>query len=134
MVDSIRYSGPQNLKVLEVEDDEGVHAMARASMVELDFTVHDVSSPEKAVQLFEQGLVIDLLFTGIVMPRKNGRQLTEKLRTIRPDLKVLYTTGYTRNAILHEGVIDSDVVLLVRPYSLDDLANQVHMALNMTAN
>ena len=132
--DSIRFAPPQDLVVLVVEDDDGVRAMARASMVELGFTVHDVGSPEKALQLIQNGLAIDLLFTDVVMPGMNGRQLTERLRKVRPDLKVLYTTGYTRNAILHNGVIDSDVVLLVKPYSVDELASKVHVALNRGAH
>ncbi|WP_081590437.1 ATP-binding protein [Blastomonas sp. AAP53] len=132
--DSIRFLPPQNLTVLVVEDDDGVRAMARASMIELGFIVHDVDSPQKALHLIQKGLVIDLLFTDVVMPKMNGRQLTEQLRKTRPDLKVLYTTGYTRNAILHNGVIDRNVVLLVKPYSIDDLADKVHVALNMTAS
>jgi signal transduction histidine kinase/CheY-like chemotaxis protein len=131
--ESIRFSPPQNLTVLVVEDDDGVRAMARSSMIELGFIVHDVDHPEAALQLIENGLAIDLLFTDVVMPGMNGRQLTERLRKTRPDLKVLYTTGYTRNAILHNGVIDSGVVLLVRPYSIDELASKVHVALNMAA-
>ena len=126
---SLRFTPPQNLTVLVVEDDDGVRAMARASLIELGFIVHDVDSPFEAEQLIENGLAIDLLFTDVVMPGMNGRQLADRLREIRPDLKVLYTTGYTRNAILHNGVIDSDVVLLVKPYSVDDLARKIIDAL-----
>jgi len=131
---TLRYTPPQNLTVLVVEDDHGVRAMARASLIELGFIVHDVDSPHEAVQLIESGLAIDLLFTDVVMPGMNGRQLAHRLRETRPDLKVLYTTGYTRNAILHNGVIDSDVVLLVKPYSVDDLARKIMDALNPTLN
>ena len=130
----MRYLPPQNLTVLVVEDDDGVRAMARASLQELGFIVHDVDNPHEALQLIENGLNIDLLFTDVVMPGMNGRQLADQLRAMRPDLKVLYTTGYTRNAILHNGVIDSDVVLLVKPYSVDDLARKIIDALNPTLN
>lgn len=129
--DSFRFSNPRELTVLVVEDDDGVRQMARASLLELGFVVHDVDSPQEAVQLIENGLSIDLLFTDVVMPGMNGRQLAEQLRQTRPDLKVLYTTGYTRNAILHNGVIDSDVTLLVKPYGIDELARKVHAALNL---
>ncbi|PXW74515.1 uncharacterized protein DUF4118 [Blastomonas natatoria] len=131
---TLRFVPPQNLTVLVVEDDDGVRAMARASLTELGFIVHDVDSPFEALQLIEAGLAIDLLFTDVVMPGMNGRQLAERLREIRPDLKVLYTTGYTRNAILHNGVIDNDVVLLVKPYSVDDLARKIIDALGPSLN
>jgi signal transduction histidine kinase/CheY-like chemotaxis protein len=131
---AMRFTPPQNLTVLVVEDDDGVRAMARASLIELGFIVHDVDSPIEAVQLIENGLAIDLLFTDVVMPHMNGRQLADRLRESRPDLKVLYTTGYTRNAILHNGVIDSDVVLLVKPYSVDDLARKIIDALGPSIN
>lgn len=131
---SLRFAPPHNLTVLVVEDDDGVRAMARASLIELGFLVHDVDNPQEAVQLIENGLVIDLLFTDVVMPGMNGRQLADRLRQTRPELKVLYTTGYTRNAILHNGVIDSDVVLLVKPYSIDDLARKIMDALNPSLN
>ncbi len=130
----MRFSPPQNLTVLVVEDDHGVRAMARASLQELGFVVHDVDNPIEALQLIENGLMVDLLFTDVVMPGMNGRQLADRLRAMRPDLKVLYTTGYTRNAILHNGVIDNDVVLLVKPYSVDDLARKIMDALNPTLN
>lgn len=130
----MRFAPPQNLTVLVVEDDDGVRAMARASLIELGFIVHDVDSPIEAVKLIENGLSVDLLFTDVVMPHMNGRQLADRLRETRPDLKVLYTTGYTRNAILHNGVIDSDVVLLVKPYSVDDLARKIIDALGPSLN
>ncbi|WP_116969117.1 ATP-binding protein [Blastomonas sp. UPD001] len=131
---TMRFAPPQNLTVLVVEDDDGVRAMARASLIELGFVVHDVDSPIEAVQLIENGLSVDLLFTDVVMPHMNGRQLADRLRETRPELKVLYTTGYTRNAILHNGVIDSDVVLLVKPYSVDDLARKIIDALGPSLN
>ncbi|WP_446655129.1 ATP-binding protein [Blastomonas sp.] len=131
---TMRFAPPQNLTVLVVEDDDGVRAMARASLIELGFVVHDVDNPIEAVQLIENGLSVDLLFTDVVMPHMNGRQLADRLRETRPELKVLYTTGYTRNAILHNGVIDSDVVLLVKPYSVDDLARKIIDALGPSLN
>jgi signal transduction histidine kinase len=130
----LRFTPPQDLTVLVVEDDDGVRAMARASLIELGFVVHDVDSPIEAIQLIENGLAIDLLFTDVVMPGMNGRQLADRLRLIRPGLRVLYTTGYTRNAILHNGVLDNDVVLLVKPYSVDDLAQKVIDALGRPLN
>jgi len=66
-----------------------------------------------------------LLFTDVVMPDMNGRQLSEQALQRRPSLKVLFTTGYTRNAIVHNGMLDPDVSLLAKPYTLEDLASKL---------
>jgi CheY-like chemotaxis protein len=73
---------------------------------------------------------IDLLFTDIVMPDMNGRQLAEAAREEKPDLKVLYTTGYTRNAIVHNGMLDPGIALLTKPFSLNQLAAKVRQVLD----
>ena len=71
-----------------------------------------------------------LLLTDVVMPGKTGRQLVDEVRPVRPDLKVLYTTGYTRNAIVHNGVVDPGVDLLMKPFALDQLARKVRSVLD----
>ena len=66
-----------------------------------------------------------VLFTDIVMPDMNGRKLADEAVKIRPGLKVLFTTGYTRNAIIHGGVLDAGVNFLAKPFTLDQLAQKI---------
>ena len=74
---------------------------------------------------------IDLLFTDVVLPGSlNGRELANRLRQRYPRLPVLYTTGYTRNAIVHQGRLDPDVDLLNKPYTQQDLAHKVRELLD----
>ena len=72
---------------------------------------------------------IDVLFTDVIMPGTNGRQLAEAARKLRPELKVLYTSGYTENAIVHHGRLDPGVLLLAKPYRKADLARMMRQAL-----
>jgi len=78
----------------------------------------------------ECGRASNLLFTDIVMPGMNGRQLAEAALKIKPQLKVLYTTGYTRNAIVHNGMLDPGIALLPKPFALHDLAVKVRQMLD----
>ena len=73
---------------------------------------------------------MDLLFTDIVMPGMNGRQLADKARELGPGVKVLYTTGFTKNAVVHNGVLDPGVALISKPFTFDDLAIKVRMVLD----
>ncbi|MBC7669775.1 MAG: response regulator, partial [Gemmatimonadaceae bacterium] len=73
---------------------------------------------------------VDLLFTDIVMPDMNGRQLADRARETRPDLKVLYTTGFTKDAVVHNGVLDPGVSLISKPFTIDQLAIKVRLALD----
>ena len=73
---------------------------------------------------------ICLLYTDLVMPDMNGRALAEEARRRRPDLKILFTTGYARNAIVHNGILDPDMNLLQKPASMQHLAAKVREILN----
>lgn len=73
---------------------------------------------------------IDLLIADIVMPGMTGRQLADAARGVRPDLKLLYTTGYTRNAMVHNGIVDYDVAFLPKPFSVPALARKVRDVLD----
>ena len=87
-------------------------------------------SPSEALRLLEGDQVVSLLFTDVVMPEMSGRDLVERARRVRPTLKVLYTTGYTRNAIVHNGALDSGTNLLSKPYSIDELSEKVRAILD----
>jgi CheY-like chemotaxis protein len=73
---------------------------------------------------------VSLLFTDIVMPRMTGRELADQIKMFRQDLPVLYTTGFTRNAIVHNGVLDPGTNFLAKPFSLNQLAAAVRRVLD----
>jgi CheY-like chemotaxis protein len=116
--------------IMVVEDDDRVRNMSVEALRELGYTVIEASRPWEAIRMFEAGRQVHLLFTDVVMPEMSGRQLVNRLLTLRPDLRVLFTTGYTRNAIVHNGVLDSGTQLLSKPFSIDDLAAKVRSILD----
>ena len=101
-----------------------------ASLRELGYTVVHASNGEEALQKLANDPAVTLMFTDIVMPGMSGRKLSDEARARYPELKVLYTTGYTQNAIVHNGVLDADARLLLKPYSIDDLARKVRAVLD----
>jgi signal transduction histidine kinase/ActR/RegA family two-component response regulator len=111
--------------ILVVEDDEKVRHTSVDSLRELGYTVVQASDGNQALAVLTLQPRIDLLFTDIVMPDMNGRKLSEAARRSRPELKVLYTTGYTRNAVVHNGVLDPGVAFLAKPFTIDQLAAKV---------
>jgi PAS domain S-box-containing protein len=102
--------------ILVVEDDDDVRAYIVETLREVDYDVLEASDAEAALHLFERGeRRIDLLLTDIVLPGKNGRQLADLAAERQPDMKVLYMTGYSRNAIVHQGRLDPGVALIQKP-------------------
>jgi CheY-like chemotaxis protein len=122
-------SGNQEL-VLVVEDDESVLANAIEALKELGYKVIASANGARALEELARHRDVALLFTDVVMPDMSGRQLADRALATRPDLKVLYTTGYTRNAIVHHGVLDSGTQFLQKPYTLEDLARKLKSVLN----
>jgi CheY-like chemotaxis protein len=114
-----------------VEDDDRVRSMSVEALKELGYTVVHVGRPAEAIRMIEAGQRVDLLFTDVVMPEMSGRLLADRLLALKPDLKVLFTTGYTRNAIVRNGVLDSGTQLLPKPFSLDDLAAKIRSMLDL---
>jgi CheY-like chemotaxis protein len=101
-----------------VEDDDDVRANTTGILRELGYTVLEASLAASALHLLERHPEIRLLFTDIGLPGgMNGRQLADAARKIRPDLKVLFTTGYARNAIVHDGRLDPGIVLIPKPFT-----------------
>jgi CheY-like chemotaxis protein len=115
--------------ILVVEDEAMVRDLAVESLRELGYTVLEAEHGEAALKIVAARDDVDLIFTDIVMPGINGRQLAEQATQIRPGVKVLFTTGYTRNAVVHNGVLDPGVRLLTKPYSLEQLSQNVRDAL-----
>jgi CheY-like chemotaxis protein len=116
--------------VLVVEDDTAVRAVSVSVLQELGYTVVEANGPKQALQCLDARADIGLLFTDIVMPEMNGRQLVEKAREKRPDLRVLYTTGYTRNAVVHNGAVDAGTPFISKPFTVDQLAAKIREALD----
>jgi len=124
------YRGQKNEVVLVVEDEERVRGVSVEALRELGYTVISAANPHEALQLLDSGLSIVLLFTDVVMPVMSGHELAVQARQRLPNLKVLYTTGYTRNAIVHNGILDPGTNLLPKPFSIDDLATKVREVLD----
>jgi two-component system NtrC family sensor kinase len=120
-----------NETILLVEDDEQVNRFACEALRDRGYRV--ISAPEgaTALRLLEGEPTIELLFTDVVLPGgMNGRQLADEVLRRRPALKVLFATGYTRNAIIHHGRLDPDVELLSKPFTADALARKVRQILD----
>ena len=117
--------------VLVVEDEEIVRNMVVKVLKRLGYQVLSASSGDKALGLAESyNNPIDLLLTDVIMPHMNGRQLAGKLSESRPDIKVLYASGYTHNVIAHHGVLSEGVEFITKPYSLDRLSSRVREVLD----
>ena len=94
--------------ILVVEDDDDVRAYTVEILRELGYRVLEAHDGPSALRLIErQDRLIDLMFTDVVMPGMSGRELADRARAVQPELKVLYTSGYTRNAIVHGGRLDA---------------------------
>ena len=116
--------------IMVVEDEERVRAYSVEALKELGYAVIEATSPHDALRMIESGMPMALLFTDVVMPEMNGRQLAERATRVRPGLKVLYTTGYTGNAALSNGLLDPGTLHLSKPFTIDQLALKVRQTLD----
>jgi signal transduction histidine kinase len=121
--------GASNETVLLVEDDEKLLELTTMSLREMGYNVIPTAHANEALAVLSGDSNVDLLFTDIVMPDINGRKLADQARELRPTLKVLYMTGFTRNAVVHNGVLDAGVHLLAKPFTLDELAKKIREAI-----
>jgi len=116
--------------VLVVEDDPLVRRYVMTQIESLGYTTLEAANATDALHVIDNGADIDLLFTDVIMPgHMNGRQLVDEALKRRPGLKTLYTSGYTENAIVHHGRLDSGVLLLAKPYRKSELARMIRLAL-----
>jgi CheY-like chemotaxis protein len=117
--------------ILVVEDDDGVRTYSVETLRELGYRVLEAHDGPSALRLLEGQSRIDLLFTDVVLPGgMTGAQVASQMRALRPGLKVLFTTGYARNAIIHQGRLDKGVELITKPFSFADLAAKVRDVLD----
>lgn len=117
--------------ILLVEDDKSVRTIATQLLTDLGYTVLTAQSPHQALRISE-GFTdsIHLMITDVVMPGLSGRQLAAQLAETRPELKVLYISGYTSNVIAHRGILDADVQFLSKPFTREQLAGKVREILD----
>jgi len=116
--------------ILVVEDDPLMRRHATEALTELGYTVLDCEGAADALAILDRTPDIKMLFTDVVMPVVNGRKLAEQCLRRRPHLKVLFTTGYTPNAVVHGGVLDPGVAFLGKPFTLEQLAAKVRAILD----
>ncbi len=119
-----------NEKILIVEDDALVRQYVVTQIKSLGYAALEAANAAEALVIIDADKDIDLLFTDVIMPgNMNGRQLADEAARRRPDLKTLFTSGYTENAIVHHGRLDSGVLLLAKPYRKSELAKMLRTAL-----
>jgi CheY-like chemotaxis protein len=112
--------------ILVVEDDDDVRAYTVELIRELGYRVLEAHDGPAALRLLErEEQAVDLLFTDVVMPGMSGRELADLARGVQPDLKVVYTSGYTRNAIVHGGRLDSGVEIIAKPFTYQSVAEKL---------
>jgi CheY-like chemotaxis protein len=118
--------------VFLVEDEPSVRSLAYRVLCQQGYTVLEAANGEEALRVAQEhaGEKIHLLLTDVVMPQMGGRELAETLKLLRPDIKVLYTSGYTDNAIVHHGVLNPGTHFLQKPFSPKTLSHKVREVLD----
>jgi len=117
--------------ILLVEDEELVRNLNREILESYGYKVIEARNGVEALKICSEGeIIIDLLMTDVVMPEMGGSELASKLAVSRPDLKVLFTSGYTDDAVIRHGVKDEGTNFLQKPFSLDTLLNKVREVLD----
>lgn len=118
--------------ILVVEDDDDVRAYSVDSLCELGYRVLEAHDGPAALRILDRQPRVDLLFTDVVLPGGlTGAQIASQAKALRPSLKVLFRTGYARNAIIHNGRLDKGVQLIVKPFSFNDLAAKIRDVLDL---
>ena len=120
---------PRARKVLLVDDEEVVRVTAQHQLEDLGYEVLSAASGEEALDILARDESIDVLFTDVIMPGMNGGQVAEEARTIRPDLRILFTSGYFEHALVERGNIKPNANLLVKPYQRRELCRMMNRIL-----
>jgi signal transduction histidine kinase/CheY-like chemotaxis protein len=116
--------------ILIVEDDDGVRQYAAEILRDLNYQVLEARDSVSALKLLDADKRFDLLLTDVVLPGKNGRELADTMRSRRPEIKVIFMTGYSRNAIVHHGRLDRGTELIPKPLTEGVLARRVRYVLD----
>ncbi|MFA6448115.1 MAG: response regulator [bacterium] len=117
--------------ILVVEDEPGVLSLTKRALEASGYKVHTAANGGEALLICErEGDSIHLIITDMVMPEMSGSELAERLAKICPHIKALYMSGYTENAIVHNGILDQNIHFISKPFSLQDLTAKVREALD----
>jgi PAS domain S-box-containing protein len=117
--------------ILVTEDDAGVRGYVVEALRELNYAVMEADDAAAALAIIAQAdSRIDLLLTDVVMPGMNGRELADRARVVMPNIRVLFMTGYSQDAIVHQGRLDPDIELLEKPFRSEGLAVRVRALLD----
>jgi signal transduction histidine kinase/DNA-binding response OmpR family regulator len=121
-------------RILVVEDDEEVRQAVADMLNQIGYQTVTAEDAEAALALLETGVSVDLLFTDVVLPGQiSSRELARKAKALLANLRVIYTSGYTENAVIHHGRLDPDVDLLSKPYGIEELARKIRASLDSRA-
>ena len=123
-------TGDRSEIILVVEDDSLMRRLTTEALHELGYTVFDSENAADALATLDRVADVKLLFTDVVMPDVNGRKLADEAVRRRPGLKVIFTTGYTANAVVHDGALDQGVHFISKPFTLNQLAAKVRAVLD----
>ena len=116
--------------ILLVEDAQPLRELARELLEENGYKVLEAGNGADAISLADKCQEpIHLLLTDVVMPGMDGQKLAEEINRIRPEIKIMYMSGYTDESIVHRGVLDSELVLLQKPFTRESLTRKVRQAL-----
>ena len=118
--------------VLLVEDDPSVRLLVREVLEELSYTAIEAKEADGAIPILASGQRIDLLVSDVGLPGMNGRQLAEIARKHRPDLPVLFITGYAENAAIRAGFLGTNMAMITKPFAIDTLAGKIAEMLDMS--
>jgi CheY-like chemotaxis protein len=111
--------------VLVVDDEAGVRDFAASALAELGYEVLSAPDADQALKVFDDTARIDILLTDVVMPGRSGRELADAVHRRKPSVRVLYMTGYTQNAIVHNGVLDAGTHLISKPFTINQLEQEL---------
>jgi CheY-like chemotaxis protein len=117
--------------ILVVEDDADVRAFVAETLRDFNYTVVQAVDVAAALKILRSGVGVDLMLTDVILPGTNGRDLADVAADARPNLKILFMTGYSRNAIVHDGRLDHGVQLIQKPLTQASLAAKVRNVLDL---